>query len=192
MDYTANIRRVYQLATPEEHAQGMAWYDNAREFARTLASDHNVSLEVAAAVIAIISPNQTWELNQTSASALLTAWRKGRETRVSIPTYRNNTRKAIRLLRTGNLAVLLDSPRSHKTRAFYHCIVNPDTPEVCIDGHSYWIAHGTKEPLYSTPSMWAALYRRIADSYRVVAMDLDLKPYQLQAITWVVWHRKDA
>lgn len=62
--YIDNITSVYNSATTSEVKNGKNWYRNANQYAKELSSLHNVPIETAAAVIAAISPNCSWEVNK--------------------------------------------------------------------------------------------------------------------------------
>lgn len=66
-----NIRRVMNLATPQEIDYWANWYDVANDEARDLSQHLNYPLDVVAGVIAATSPNLKWEINVAAAEQIL-------------------------------------------------------------------------------------------------------------------------
>lgn len=61
---------AYENATDEQRTAGARWYPDARASARELARRHGCSVARAAAVIAALSPTQSWAGNLTVARRL--------------------------------------------------------------------------------------------------------------------------
>ena len=65
-----SLKRLYGLyasATVDELRAGRAWYDEARAYACELSERFDVPHEVAAGVLACLSPNSRWERNKLDA-----------------------------------------------------------------------------------------------------------------------------
>ena len=63
---SVNAREVvakFQLATSQEVQYGVDWYATALKIASRIASKYGTTTEVAAGVIAALSPNNRWERN---------------------------------------------------------------------------------------------------------------------------------
>lgn len=67
-----NILAVLRAATPEEIDYWARWYHHAKEDVGELASKHNVPFEIAAAVVAVLSPGNKWFMNLRAADLVLT------------------------------------------------------------------------------------------------------------------------
>ena len=74
-----------------------------------------------------------------------------------------------------------------KLREFAACI--DGLPEVCIDGHAYCIWAGERTGLKDVPAIGVKLRKQIKADYMQAAEDLNLEPFELQAITWCTWRR---
>lgn len=66
-----NVRKIMELATPEEIDYWANWYDVAHGEASELAENLGMPLDVVAGVIAALSPNLKWEVNIDAAENLL-------------------------------------------------------------------------------------------------------------------------
>ena len=187
-----NILAVFQLASLTERREGLAWYATAQAICSDLAVKHDVSDEVAAGVVAALSPRNRWERNVQDADALITAYRfGGREQaeKTKVCTFGKNREKAIRILEEafadGGVLMILSGP---KLKEFYSCIRGIEG-EVCIDGHAYCIWAGERTGLKDVPSIGVKLRRQIKADYAAAAAEVNLTPAQLQAVTWVTWRR---
>lgn len=67
----ANILNVLSHARPEEIDYWKEWYVHAREDAKALADKYDVPENIAAALIAVLSPNTKWEENVFAAEQML-------------------------------------------------------------------------------------------------------------------------
>lgn len=173
------ILRVYQQALPDEIEQGKCWYHIAHNAAKSL----GVSVECGAGVIAALSPGLKWEVNVEAARRVI----QGESLKGLGVRWKDAINKAQKI---ANGANPLDVLRGNKVRAFYQCILNPDTCcHVCVDGHAYSIWKGKRIPTDQTPQIGNPLYRKISNAYVKAANALSLKPHELQAITWLVWRR---
>jgi hypothetical protein len=188
-----NIRRTYASATAEERQQGLVWYSNAYWFAHVLADRYGVGVDIAAGVIAAISPNTHWAQNKRDAEKLIAAWKRSPRAaaRARLATYGANKRKAIRMLNHGRPELEFSSNSGPKTWNFWRNLLGDGT-SVTVDRHAYSIATGTRYSPDSMPSLTAKRYRETAEAYRAVARELGLEPMQLQAVTWVAWHRDES
>ena len=83
---------------------------------------------------------------------------------------------------------ILNHLNGQKIKSFFQCIMDYDA--CCIDGHAYNIALGVRHSLTSGKTfIGKKLYKELQDAYIKTAKKLNLKAYELQAITWVTWKR---
>src|SRR5690606_17674341 len=111
---TRNITRIYRAASPEEVAAGLAWYEEARQLARDLDPDNPSR---AAAVIAALSPRESW----TNNVRLATMAYADREQR--LPTLQVNARKARAIMAGADPRDILTGK---KTRNFWQNIAGDE------------------------------------------------------------------
>jgi len=180
-----NILAVYQMATEEEKAQGLAWYPNARRFCRRMAKKYGVSMQIAIAVLAALSPRNKWERNLLDVEKCLEAYlyEIGSE-HITVSTFPANKEKAFRIIRENNPLLV---QTSNKVAAFFDNIYRlHSSSEVCVDIHAFSIFMGFRA---EQSTLTDTHYQTIADAYRLAAKRVGLKPFEIQAITWVAWRR---
>lgn len=179
-----NILSVYNLATEQDIEEGKAWYQEARLFCRGMARKHGVSLDVVIATLSALSPRNKWAQNLKDVDTVLTAHNAGLGPEaVKVGTFGRNKEKAFTIIREGKPAL---ARTSNKTAAFFDNIRNPESHEVTVDIHAFSIFFGFRaEPSTLTDKQ----YDTIVSAYRLAAKRVGLKPYELQAVTWVVWRR---
>lgn len=172
-----NILNVFDLATPQEYAQGMGWYINANGIAWGL--DH-INYKRAAGVIAALSPLLSWDKNVEYAKAIMAGANDA-------PCLKKNVAKAIAIRDGWNP---LDILSGIKVTSFYQNIINPysdDIRHVTIDKHAHDIAINDMNVPYKGSSVSKGKYLAIAAAYIEAANDVDILPLQMQAVTWTAW-----
>jgi hypothetical protein len=178
--YIANIVKVYNRATDDQRRRGAEWYRTAHELADFL-SEGNVIM--GAGVIAALSANKAWDLNQRLA-------RRAFNGDVSGHT-RDNLAKVAKIMAGADPTTVL--PMDAKTGNFYRCIVDPDDQEaVCIDRHAHDIAVGTRYGDRDRGLSAKGRYAVLSLAYRNAAAKLGVSPSVVQATTWVVWTEEAA
>ena len=187
-----NIKAIHALASAGEIADGKAWYGVAKSVAIVLAEQYGVTAAQAVGVLAALSPRNKWSRNIIDAEQLIAAYvaagsDQARLTKVC--TFGANKEKAIKILESNaeTIPTVLDILSGPKLREFASCIAGLD--DVCIDGHAWCIWQGSRVTLADVPSIGVKLRREIKADYAQAAADLGLRPFELQAITWVTWRR---
>ena len=183
-----NITSVYNDADEYQHAEGLLWYDQAKQAAYRMAVKHDVPVYIAVAVIAALSPNNKWSRNLTNADALIGAFVNGDGIdSVKVSTYHKMKQKAWNILWAlpsyNDAKAML---KGQKITSFFMDIMGEFN--VTIDGHARNIAYGERVGLTDDRSnIGVREYRALQAAYEAAAERLGLMPYQLQAITWRVW-----
>lgn len=182
----ANILRVYYSASAAEVAEGLAWYDSARQFCEQLAVRYACSLKVAAGIVATLSPGASWEKNQSDAELVCAAFEKntwvGSAYFPKVGTYGDANRvKCQKIWQTES------EPTGQKVNAFYRCILG-DYETVCVDRHA--VSAMLMEP--QELKLKEAGYQRAQAHYVAAAFQVrqHITPAQLQAVVWVVWRER--
>lgn len=179
-----NVLDMYSRASFYAWSTGMGWYEVANDTAKSMDKRFHRS----AGVIAALSPMNEWENNVAKARALYAIDGqvvpiKGQPNGFGLG---DNVRKAVRIMRGEDALDVLGGP---KVRSFYLTIVDPmaDTDPV-IDRHAFDIAIGmrTKPEVKSILSR-KGVYDSFVRVYREAALDLNLTPRQVQAITWTAF-----
>lgn len=188
-----NILAVFFQASEAEIQRGKCWYSTAFDTAKAIASRYSLpgGVDTVAAVIAALSPNNRWERNVRDAEALIRVYSIGGEVdAVKVSSYSANKEKAIRILKGEPPLEVLGG---YKVRAFYHCIAQHNSFDICIDGHAFSIWTGQRVSTSKTPKISAKLYSEICEDYRKATMVINhvtqscYTAVQVQAITWIVW-----
>lgn len=176
ISFVDNILSVLSLASPEIVQEGIEWYLNANRFALSLDSD----IARSAAIIAVLSPNTSWNANKTLA---LKAYANGNGIGTGWPDKVN---KVDRLFAGENPFTVVGGP---KVTAFFNRILNPECPTTApvIDRHAQDIADGIKPTKRNAPK--GKRYNEYADAYLMAARLSGYTSHGLQAITWTQWRK---
>lgn len=190
MTYTPAVENIvseYLRASETDITEGMAWYNDAHSFARSL---DPVRFHRAAGVIAALSPLNEWENNKRKAEQFYSQrgvinW-NGAKNGIGLA---NSVRKAIRIYNGDDALDVLSGATAQKTRAFYLGIADPEGDHSpVIDRHAFDIAIGQRTN--DDARSWLnrkGEYARFSDVYREAASLIGIGPSQLQAITWLGW-----
>lgn len=188
--YVRNILKVYRQATVDEITHGMQWYALAKEDAQAIADHCEIPLRIATGVIAALSPTNDWNQNVKDADLFCKTFVSGGYFEdVKASTYKPMWEKAWKILSSvphsdDAVATILNGP---KITDFFLCILGYD---VCvIDGHAWCIANNDRRALQEVPHIGKKLRKELQDAYAKAAKKAGIKPYQMQAITWVTWKR---
>lgn len=182
-----NVINEYLRASVNAIAEGMEWYNEAHEFARTIGGRH---FHRAAGVIAALSPMNKWPNNKEKAAMFyanngIVEW-DGTANGIGLS---KNVRKAIAIY---NGEDALDVLGGNKVRAFFLTILDPSADNrPVIDRHAFDIAIGRRTNDAAKRVLERkGEYERFADTYRHGARLIGCSPSQLQAITWVSWRER--
>lgn len=188
MPTVTNVIHSYLTASDAAMSEGMSWYNDAHDFARSL---DPVRFHRAAGVIAALSPMNVWTNNKAKAALFyaqngIVEFGKGNSNGIGM---RANVEKAIRIY---NGEDALDVLGGDKVRAFYLTILDPtaDTTPV-IDRHAFDIAVGKKTDDKARSILGRkGVYETFANVYREAANMAGIGAPQMQAVTWVAWREK--
>lgn len=179
MTQTTMVRRItreYRRSTAAHRAAGLGWYAEAWRVAGEIWPERP---DLAAGVIAALSPRCQWSTNVVWARAMVHAARTG----APMPAVHTETmrRQAWRIANGEAPLSVLNGP---KVRAFWSNITG-DTDAVTVDVWAARAATGLTgkdaERAIGTP----ARYRAVADAYRRAAVILGITPRECQAAVWV-------
>jgi hypothetical protein len=190
-NYVRNILKTYRIATVEDVANGVEWYDRAKRMAAWIAKETSIKETTVIGVMAALSPNNRWERNCKDALTMCSAWISGDSLDdFKVSCYNKMKQKAWSILQDDlqDDAAILTRLNGQKIRSFYSNIRGLD--EVTIDGHALNIARGKREGLTSDKTnMGKKQYRELQAAYVTAAKRIKVKPSELQAITWTTWKR---
>ena len=183
--HTAMVRRItraYRQASAAERAAGIGWYDAARREAYKIWPERP---DLAAGVLAALSPRCQWSTNVAWSYAVIHAARNGQDCPDVSTT--DNRATAWGIVTTGadpltHLGTLTHTGRvisGHKVRAFYRNIMG-DHDAVTVDVWAYRVATGRQ-----TADITGREYREISAAYVRAAAILGISPRDCQAAVWV-------
>ena len=197
---SVNAREIvakFPLATSQEVQLGVDWYASALNIAGRIASKYHIRVEVAAGVIAALSPNNRWERNIIDAEAIIKCWAAGGTDEdilaVKCCTYTAMRQKALDIL-TRDIPIV-EILNGAKIVEFFNCITNSALNDVCIDGHAYSVWFGQRLTMKQVPNIGKKLRQQIKDDYvdATIFINEELNESftaaDIQAITWVTHKR---
>lgn len=186
----ANVLSVYRSADADTIREGLSWYLDAHNFARTVGGGRANHVARNAGIIAALSPMNEWENNKRKAAQLISL--RGRVT-ISEDGSNGiglsaNVAKAIAIYRGADP---LDILGGDKVRAFFATILDPRGDIVpVIDRHAFDIAVGMRTNNKSRSALSnKGVYAEFASVYREAAILSGIGAPQMQAVTWVQWRK---
>ena len=193
----SNIVGTYLLSNGVEKSEGENWYARAMSAAQIISNSTGVDVHRVAGVIAALSPNNRWERNLIDAENVCKVYMNGDVSdvmQVKVCTYGKMLDKAVKILECDNISEIPNILNGRKIRAFYECIIGK-SDAVVVDGHAYSIWIGERLTMKQVPNIGVKLYANIAGDYIQATKEINaqfninLMPFQVQAITWVTWKR---
>ena len=184
---TENVLAVYRGASADAIREGLSWYMDAHNFARTVGGRRPEHVARNAGIIAALSPMNGWENNKRKAAEFIS--RRGR---IEFTVNGNgiglgaNVRKAMAIY---SGADPLDILKGDKVRAFYATILDPTGDiDPVIDRHAFDIAVGMRTNDKSRGILSnKGVYSKFANVYREAANEVGIGSAQMQAVTWIAW-----
>jgi len=186
-----NIRVVFRAAHSVEVKHGISWYRRANKLCFDWSVQYGIPEELAAHILAALSPNSRWEENVRDARSLI------REEIEMLPrvhrfrTYGANVEKARRMVSLWREGLDWKQVlRGNKVTAFARNIALPaEDSSVTVDFHALSVAYGYRFTASNCPRISDTLYREVSAAYTAVARLEGLRMHELQAVTWLAWKR---
>ena len=169
------IIKHYNSANLQQIQEGLTWYERAHNEAILLSQVFELPLTKVVGVLAALSPNNKWERN------LIDAWNLLDKPCLTTKccTFTKQRQKALDIL-GGNDSEerILGILNGTKTQNFFKNILHYKTSNtVTVD---MWAFRSVKmEPKKKN-------YDPVAAAYKDAAVELKLRPHQLQAVVWGV------
>jgi hypothetical protein len=177
----ARVDGWLSVATAQDLANGLAWYDRARDEALRMAYMPGCgSVKHAAGVIAALSPRCQWASNVTAAERMIRAAATRDLEPVTAGTLSNRA-KAWRIACGEDPELVLSGP---KVRAFYANIMG-DRDAVTVDVWAARAAEGRDWPHAPVKRR----YRLLVETYRRAGERRGMHPRDAQAAVWTVYRR---
>lgn len=169
MSITANLRQHWNRATAQTRLEGAEWYARAHQTVLHMARESGTTRQVAAGVVAALSPRLHWCRNVTMARNLLTG-------KPVTGVFAASLTKARRIIRGSRPLVVLGG---NKVRAFYKALLG-DTGAAVID---VWLLKASG--LAPGTRVTDAVYHQISSHLAALAQRLGITVASLQATIWV-------
>jgi hypothetical protein len=170
------LATIYAAADPATRKAGREWYPRAGRLAAEIAAEFDYPPKVAAAVIAVLSPQVTWAENLQLARDAFAAKRNRRPL---AGTFGRNLAKAAAIIDGEPIADNLGA-RAPKVRAFFANICGR-RDAVTVDRWAARAADGRE----TFAELRGRNYDAYADAYRRAAELVGVPPRTLQATVWV-------
>jgi hypothetical protein len=183
-----NIADLAGAATPADTIGGLEWYPMAFAHCRAMAWKYGTTTEVAAAVLAALSPRCRWTRNLRDAHQVLAAVQAGRgPDTVRVQTFNRNKEKAFAIARSGDTSLLTGT----KITDFYAAIMARGKSAAVVDSHAFNAALGERQIIGTTsPTITNKKYGVVQEAFADIAGALGIWPAELQAICWLAWQTK--
>jgi hypothetical protein len=163
------------IATLDEtnYQASLDWYFILHDYAANLAERTNLPLFQVAGIISALSPMVMFTTNLRDAERFCST-----RSIANLATYKSQRLKALMILGARNENEVLKILNGNKTKSFYLNILKPETSkEVTIDTHMIKI--------FGFTSLTDKRYRDVSQVMAEIALELNLKPHQVQALAWV-------
>jgi hypothetical protein len=151
-----------------------------------------VTHEIVAGIIAVLSPNCTWEINLADAERTIASYPDV----TTVSTYHANREKAYAILRgadTSDASAVGRVPagivRGPKVVAFYENLRGDDSV-LTLDSHAFNAWKGYRATGSKLAGMPAAERRHAVRDYHRAAERKGETNASFQAIVWLVWKRR--
>lgn len=175
------VNKWLGMANKSEIRDGLQWYSEAQKLAHLLSSQYDVSLQQVAQVISVLSPQKKWNTNKAETIALFNQHFTGLKPSFKYFATKKQLKECISIIK-GDFVI---PSKRIKTYSFADNIANTDSTEVTIDRHALRVAYDDKSAKLDKVTL--VQYREAREAYRIVAKQHNLKAYEVQAITWVVY-----
>jgi len=184
MNYKRNIRKLVDKIQDVDMVEGIDWYKKARIFCLKTSQKYNVPYITVCGVLAALSPRNRWERNKIDTENLIKYKILGGD-KPLFGTYNKMIEKAERVLNEpfgyNHVNRILNGP---KIKAFFDNIYNANSSEVTVDTWMLLAAMGKYMSVDERPSLSEKTYNMISSAIKDIALKVQLKPYELQAVLW--------
>lgn len=173
MNRTQQLDSTIKQATPNEIAEGSAWYSKCRDYCVELSKEFGVELEKVIAVFSALSPQKSYSLNKKIAREYFQG-KRNIHTKVQVS-------KCDWIMRGDDIERCLGGL---KTVNFFWNILQPDNPNYCtVD---IWMLRIFNERPKVTPKQYNQLKQVCVD----YSKQINWVTPTTQAVAWIVARQK--
>jgi hypothetical protein len=149
------------------------WYFILHDYAKNLAERNDLTLLQTAGIISALSPMVIFTTNLRDAERFCAT-----RSIANLATYTSQRKKALAILGAKTEKEVLEILGGNKTKAFFLNIYKPmESNDVTIDS---WMIK-----VFGFKSITPKRYKQASQWLSEVALELNLKPHQVQALVWV-------
>jgi hypothetical protein len=168
--------KIYELIAKLDetnYQSSLDWYYILHDYAANLAERNGLTLLQAAGIISALSPMVMFSTNLRDAERFCAT-----RSIANLATYTSQRMKALRIIGAKTEEEVLAILGGNKTKAFFLNIYRPDTSLDCtIDT---WMLK-----MFGIKNITPKRYKEASAHLTEVALEMNLKPHQVQALVWV-------
>jgi hypothetical protein len=168
------IVTTWHRATAQDMDNGAGWYAEGEKLVDELASEHGLTRETVATVIAHLSPRTTWQRNVQGARSLLADG-------TAPGCLGANVDRALAALDSGDPLATLNGPKTYR----FALNLLGDRDAVTVDVWAVRVALGEREDAERVLAR-VGVYAAVEHAYRLAAARMGVDPTTMQATTWCV------
>lgn len=185
MKVKRNIVKLIDQIEDVDMVNGLDWYKNARVYCYKLSLKYDVPYIKVCGVMAALSPRNKWERNKIDTENLIRFYLGLTKKRPLFGTYSKMVEKAIDIMDIGyNINYIRRTLNGPKITAFFNNIYDTDNSDVTVDTWMHLAALGKYMSIDERPSLKKKDYQEIETVIKELAIDVQLRPYELQAVLW--------
>jgi hypothetical protein len=163
---------ISKLDETNYHAS-LDWYYILHDYAQNLADRNGLTLLQTAGIISALSPMVMFTTNLRDAERFCST-----RSIDNLATYNSQRLKALRIIGAKTEKEVLDILGGNKTKAFFLNILKPhESLDVVLDTHMI--------RFFGYANLTPKRYKQGSEAISEVALELNLKPHQVQALVWV-------
>lgn len=192
-DMRDRLELVYRRAMDDipEAYHSASWYQRQSKWIRKVATEYDIESEVVAGMVAVMSPQVTWEQQVNWTPRVLDQLAHGEKnpTALNHPGFITNKTKAFRIYESRDPESILSGP---KVTAFWSNLCGNLRP-VTVDTHMVDAALGLRSisDREGIGTLTDHRYRCIAEAVTAIAASSSsFEPAEVQAIIWT--YRRDS
>lgn len=177
MSYKKRIENIMLNSKKQANQDGLIWYTRLNRHCRDLGLKYNVPQWKVAAIMSALSPITSFENNLHDTDKILKLGNKTKNRDLKSPLF---IKKALAIYNApcyNEVRKLFNEKTGRKTLSFWDNMANLESDRVTIDVHM--IRH-----LGIEGSLTNKKYRDAENAIREYAAQINVKPYQLQAMIW--------
>ena len=211
-----NVVALWDEATSKEKMAGLGWYNDAHKVAFAVAKKRGISVEAAAGLLAVYSPQKAWGQNQIEADTVARLGKGIGGPGSGVMATRAQAAQANRILAGEDPEIVLggtptktglSSTSGMKIRSFYKLIaegsdLDLNHPAVVVDRHAIGVTRGIAmsdnayglDGDHSSRAGYANYRQVFTDAAKTISeqMGKTISPHQVQAATWLTRQRLNA